>query len=477
MKTKTPAPAPFTRTLIPLAQTFRRNANRISAAVCVSFAFLVNTAEAQTSSTRDAARKPNIVLILADDLGYADLSCFGSDRIDTPHIDRMAEMGMKFTDFYVTAPLCTPTRASIMTGSYPSRVGLGAPLHVRAETGLHPEEITLPELLKSQGYATALIGKWHLGHHPKFYPTRHGFDFYYGTPLGHCFLTRSGSSFSDLFLRNEEEIPFPPIEDLTEDLTREAVQWIKANQNRPFFLFMSHPMPHGPVAASDRFRGQSDGGLYGDAVETIDWSTGELIKAIEELGLSQDTIVVFTSDNGAARNNWGVEEADWLGSNAPFRGYKHSAWEGGLRVPCVMWGPGRIPSGSVCSELATVMDFLPTFAAMAGAELPTDRVIDGRDISALMTGKPGAESPYDAFIYHVRHGDIAGIRVGSWKLLVDCESEHWRHEGDALYNLERDPGETNNVANENPEKVEQLKARLRAFEQELSQNMRSAGHL
>ena len=294
--------------------------NFLSGAVCVSFAFLASTAEAQTTSTCGAARKPNIVLILADDLGYADLSCFGSDRIDTPNIDRMAETGMKFTDFYVTAPLCTPTRASIMTGSYPSRVGLGSPLHARAEIGLNPEEVTLPELLKSQGYATALIGKWHLGHHPMFYPTRHGFDFYYGTPLGHCFLTRSGSSFSDLFLRNEEKITFPPIEYLTEDLTREAVQWIKANQTRPFFLFMSHPMPHGPVAASDRFRGQSDGGPYGDAVETIDWSTGELIKAIEELGLSQDSIVVFTSDNGAGRNNWGVEDADWLGSNAPFRG-------------------------------------------------------------------------------------------------------------------------------------------------------------
>ena len=426
-----------------------------------------------------ATERPNIILILTDDQGYNDLGCFGSDRIKTPHIDRMAAEGMRFTDFYVTAPICTPARASIMTGCYPSRVGLGTPLHTPDRIGLHEGEITLAERLKSQGYATACIGKWHLGHHPRFYPTRHGFDTYYGTPLGHCFATesmRKKGKYSDLFLRNEEKVPFPPIEDLTEVLTAEAVRWIKANQDDPFFLLLTHPMPHGPVAASERFRGKSAGGLYGDAVEAIDWSTGEIIKTIDELGLRQDTIVVFTSDNGACTNPWGVD-ANWFGSNAPFRGKKQQGWEGGLRVPCVMWGPGRIPAGATCSELATVMDFLPTFSAMAGAELPTDRVIDGKDISSLMLGEKGAKTPYDAFVYHVRFGKRSGVRMGDWKLIVDVDALTWKHKGTALYNLKKDPGETRDSASEYPEKVKELKARLSAFEREPNRTTRPVGAL
>jgi len=429
------------------------------------------------STERDEPSRPNIVLILADDLGYADLGCFGSDRIKTPHIDRMAAEGMRFTDFYATAPICTPTRASLMTGSYPSRVGLGTPLHTPDTIGLHEDEITLAELFKTQGYATACIGKWHLGHHPEFYPTRHGFDDYYGTPLGHCFMTetlRKKGKYSDLFLSGEKRIPFPSIENLTEVLTTEAVSWIKEHQEEPFFLFLSHPMPHGPVAASKHFRGKSAGGLYGDTVETIDWSTGEILKTIKELELEQNTIVVFTSDNGACTNPWGTK-ATWFGSNSPYRGKKQQGWEGGLRVPCVMRWPGRIPVGSVCSELATVMDFLPTFGAMAGAELPTDRVIDGKDIRNLLTGKPEAKSPYDAFIYHVRFGKRGGIRVGSWKLLVETDAVTWRHEGDALYNIKSDPGEEHNVASEHPDKVKQFKARLASFEEQLSKTMRPVG--
>jgi arylsulfatase A-like enzyme len=235
-------------------------------------------------------------------------------------------------------------------------------------------------------------------------------------------------------------------------------------------------MPPGPVAASKRFRGKSVGGLYGDAVEAIDWSTGKIIKSIRELGLQQDTVVAFTSDNGACTNRWGTK-ATWFGSNAPFRGKKQQGWEGGLRVPCVMWGPGRIPAGSSCSEIATVMDFLPTFGAMAGAELPADRTIDGRDIRALLAGKPGAKSPYEAFVYHVRFGKRAGIRVGDWKLLVDTEAVTWRHRGEALYDLKSDPGEEHNMASQFPDKVKELQARLRAFERELSQDTRPTGHL
>ncbi len=423
--------------------------------------------------------RPNIILILTDDQGYNDLGCFGSDRIKTPNIDRMAAEGMRFTDFYATAPICTPTRASIMTGCYPSRVGLGTPLHTPDTIGMHADEITLAELLKSRGYATACIGKWHLGHHPQFYPTRHGFDHYYGTPMGHCLKTemmRKRGDYSDLFLRDEESVPFPPFEELTRTLTEEAVNWIRANKQNPFFLFLSHPMPHGPVAASERFQGKSKGGPYGDAVEEIDWSTGEILKTIEEQGLVEDTIVVFTSDNGACTNPWGVD-AKWFGSNAPFRGKKQQCWEGGVRVPCVMWGPGRIPAGTTCDELTTVMDFLPTFSAMAGADVPTDRVIDGKNIQPLMTGQRGAKSPYAEFVFHARHGKRSGIRVGDWKLLVPTSATTWTHKGTALYDLKRDEGEKHNVAAQHPEKVKELKARLAAFNKELARTARPAGSL
>ena len=437
---------------------------------------LLLTAAASAVSPQPVKTKPNFIVILADDLGYGDLACYGSERIKTPNIDRMATEGIKFTDFYASAPICTPTRASLITGRYPSRVGLGAPLHTPDTIGLHEGEITLAELLKSQGYATSCIGKWHLGHQPEFYPTRHGFDHFYGTPLGHCFRTetmRKKGKFSDLFLRNEEVVPFPPIEDLTEVLTAEAVEWISANKDNPFFLFLSYPMPHGPVAASKRFKGKSAGGLYGDAVETIDWSTGEILKTIDDLGLGQDTVVIFTSDNGADTNAWGTE-ARWFGSNAPFRGKKQQGWEGGLRVPCVMWRPGQIPAGSVCFELATVMDFLPTFGAMAGAELPKGRVIDGKDITSLMLGEKDAKTPYDAFVYHVRFGKRSGVRMGDWKLIVDVDAKTWKHKGTALYNLKKDAGETRNCAAEHPKIVAKLRDRLDAFERDLQGSKGSA---
>jgi len=430
-----------------------------------------------SSASAHAGRPPNFIIILADDLGYGDLGCYGSEKIDTPQLDRMASEGLRLTDFYATAPICTPTRASLMTGCYPSRVGLGTPLHTPDRIGLNPEEVTIAELLQSKGYATACIGKWHLGHQPDFYPTRHGFDYYYGTPLGHCFRTermRKRGRYSDLFLRNETRVPFPPDEQLTQELTAEALEWIKSNREQPFFLYLSHPMPHGPVAASEKFRGQSQGGVYGDAVETIDWSTGEILQTLRELQLDQDTIVVFTSDNGADDGNWGVP-ANWFGSNAPLRGKKQQAWEGGLRVPCIAWGPGHLPSQVVLRELTSVMDFLPTFSAMAGAKLPEDRVIDGKDIRSLLMGETNAQSPYDAFIYHARFGKRAGIRMGKWKLLVDVDATTWHHQGSALYDLSADPGETSNLAKEHPEVVKRLRRRLDKFEQDLETNYREPG--
>ena len=423
----------------------------ISVAVFAYAASCCAYAEVQT-----AERRPNFILILTDDQGYNNLGCFGSKKMRTPNIDRMATEGIKFTDFYAAAPICTPTRAALMTGCYPPRVGLHTPLHTPDTIGIHPDEITLPELLKEKGYTTACIGKWHLGHHPPFYPTRHGFDTYFGTPLGHCFLAnRMKHERSDLFLKDEQIIPFPKLEDLTEVLTQQAVRFIKENRSRPFFLFLAHPMPHWELAASPPFRGKSAGGLYGDTIECIDWSTGQVLQAVKDSGLDQHTIVVFTSDNGPERKCGG--------SAAPLRGWKHSAYEGGMRVPCVMWAPGRIGPGQVCSEVASVMDFHPTFTRLAGAALPKDRSIDGHDIWPLMTGQQQAKSPYDKFFYHVRYGRLAGVRQGRWKLLRPLKAGAYSQKDVCLYDLEADIGETRNLAAEHPGIVERLTQEMDEF--------------
>jgi arylsulfatase A-like enzyme len=288
---------------------------------------------------------------------------------------------------------------------------------------------------------------------------------------------RARGEYSDLFLDDEKKIPFPPIEQLTETLTAEAIRWIEDHADEPFFLYLAHPMPHGPAAASERFRGQSEGGVYGDAVETIDWSTGEILKTLERLKLARQTVVIYTSDNGAdPAADWGVD-GDWFGSNAPFRGKKQQGWEGGLRVPCIAWGPGRIPAGTVCDQVATVMDILPTFARLGGAAVPDDRVIDGHDIRPLLFGEPAASSPYDAFIYHVRFGKIAGIRKDGWKLLIDVDARTWSHRGTALYNLEQDVAERHNMAAAHPEVVERLQAQLERFQRHLNQTSRPVGRL
>jgi arylsulfatase A-like enzyme len=288
---------------------------------------------------------------------------------------------------------------------------------------------------------------------------------------------RARGKYSDLFFNGEEKVPFPPIEQLTETLTAEAIRWIEEHAAEPFFLYLAHPMPHGPAAASERFCGQSEGGVYGDALETIVWSTGEILRTLERLKLARKTVVIYTSDNGADPTaDWGVD-ADWFGSNAPLRGKKQQGWEGGVRVPCIAWGPGRVPSGEVCDELATVMDILPTFARLAGAAVPDDRVIDGHDIRPLLFGEPGASSPYDVFIYHVRFGKVAGIRMDDWKLLIDVDARTWRHRGTALYNLERDVAERHNVAAAHPEVVESLKAQLERFKRDLSEMSRPVGEL
>ena len=412
----------------------------------------------------DVPNRPNLIVILTDDQGYADLGCFGSTTIETPHIDRMAREGVRLTSFYAAAPICTPTRAALMTGCYAARVGLSTPLHVYDRIGLNVEETTLPEMLRERGYRTACIGKWHLGHQPAYYPTRHGFDVYWGTPLGHMFnrpeVGKAVGDASDLFLAGEDVVPFPENADLTERLTEKAVRFIRANRSRPFFLLLSHPMPHEPLAVSPPFAGRSKAGLYGDVIECIDWSTGEILKVLEENGLAENTIVVFTSDNGPKQGH---------GSATPLRGFKHQPYEGGVRVPCVVWAPGQIPAGATIDSITTVMDIYPTFARLAGADFPSQQVLDGKDISPLLLAQKDTAPQRDEFFYFVRHGVLAGVRQGRWKLLIQEEKTE-----SELYDLETDLSESRNQAGQHPGIVDQLKGRMMQFEGELLRTKRPA---
>jgi len=443
--------------------------------------------------------KPNVVIIYADDQGYGDLSCYGAAKLKTPNIDRMAAEGMKFTDFYVTAPVCTPTRSSLMTGCYPKRVGLHHHVIFPNQTrGLHPDEVTLAELMKRAGYATACIGKWHLGHLPQFLPTSQGFDSYLGIPFSNDMWLPPNMTFAKdcrlgdglkvenlkgevkdrnkvPLMRNAEVIDYPVDQStLTERYTDEAVRFITAHKDSPFFLYLPHTMPHYPLHVSERFKGKSEAGLFGDVIECIDWSTGRILDTIRRLGLAEKTIVVYTSDNGPA-----------AGSAGPLRGKKGSTWEGGMREPCLMWGPGRIPAGAVCSEVATIMDMLPTFAGLAGARVPTDRVIDGKDIWPLMSGQADAKSPYDVFVYYSAQGNLDAIRQGHWKYRKAKPRQPRRKKGEKapppavakpeLYDLSKDIGETVNLADQHPDIVARLAKLMADFDAELEKTSRPMG--
>jgi arylsulfatase A len=415
--------------------------------VLYSFALLLLFASAPAIAT-----PPNFVVILTDDQGYGDLSCYGSETIKTPHIDRLAAEGARFTSFYAAAPICTPTRAALMTGCYAARVGLSTPLHVHDDVGLSPDETTLPEALQDLGYHTGLVGKWHLGHTPEHYPTRHGFDEYWGTPLGHMFdrpeNKKTKGDTSALFLEGEDELPFPEHGDLTERSTERAVRFIAENKAAPFFLLVAHSMPHEPLAVSERFAGKSAGGTYGDVIEAIDWSTGQIMDALKDHGLADNTVVIFTSDNGPKKGH---------GSAGPLRGNKHQAYEGGIRVPCVVWGPGRVVPKLEPDSIATMMDLYPTLVTMAGGEVLADQVRDGRNLGTLLSGSAG-QSGHEEFFYVVRHGVLAGVRQGDWKLL------HLKGKAEELYNLKEDLGEQENLAIAHPEIVARLRTRMKDFD-------------
>lgn len=410
------------------------------------------------------ASQPNIIVIFCDDLGYGDLGCYGSEKNRTPRIDNLAAEGMQFTDFYSSSPVCTPSRASLLTGCYARRVGLHEAetghwvLIPRNKRGMNPDEVTVAEALKSAGYSTACIGKWHLGDQPEHLPTAHGFDSHYGIPYSND-MQQAGRGDPPLPLVDGKTVIEAPADQstLTIRYTEKAVEFIEANQGTPFFLYLPHTFPHTPLFASPDFLGKSANGTYGDSVEEIDWSTGVILDALERLDLADNTLVIFTSDNGSNGRNGG--------SNAPLAGAKGGTMEGGMRVPMIARLPGKIPAKSTCSEVGTMMDFLPTFCAMSGAELPKAK-LDGYDISPLMFGNADAKSPYEAFFYY-RRRQLQAIRWGDWKWHLPLENTYpqWTNsektakgrEG-KLVNLATDLQEKNDVAAENPDVMKKMRA-------------------
>jgi len=434
--------------------------------------------------------KPNFIIIFTDDQGYQDLGCYGSLLIKTPNLDRMAEEGIRFTDFYSSNSVCSPSRASLLTGCYPTRVSIPDVLFPGGEMGLiglHPDEITIADLLKTRGYATCCIGKWHLGHKPDFLPTRQGFDMYYGIPysndmeidptmeLAPDIKLNNGMTVERIrteepkghwvpLMRDEKVIEYPCDQStLTKRYTEEAVEFIKENKNKPFFLYLPHTMPHVPLFASEKFRGKSKRGLYGDVIEEIDWSVGEILKTLKKLDLEDNTLVIFTSDNGP----WLQFKEDG-GCSLPLRDGKFTTYEGGMRMPCIMRWPGKIPAGRVCSEVAATIDFLPTIAHLADVPVPDDRIIDGKNIWPLMTAEPGANSPHEAYFYY-HENDLQAVRSGEWKLRKTDTVE--------LYNLREDISEKNNLADKHPDIVKRLSERMERFDRELKANARPPGKI
>lgn len=425
---------------------------------------------------QDETARPNVVLIFCDDLGYQDLSCFGSEKIATPNIDRMAAEGVRFTDFYSASPVCTPSRAALLTGSYPARVGLqSGVLFPNAKIGLNPNEVTIAKLLKERGYATMCIGKWHLGDAAAFSPKAQGFDAYFGVPYSNDMRIKRGDKLGPPLMRDGEIVEHPADQGtLTERYTEEAIRFITANKERPFFLYLPHTMPHVPLFVSERFKGKSKGGLYGDVVETIDWSVGRILASLKQLNLDGKTLVIFTSDNGP----WLIKK-EHGGAARPLRDGKGTTYEGGMRVPTIMRWPGKIAAGRKCDEVACMMDLLPTIAGLAGASVPKDRVIDGKDIAPLLLSAE-AKSPRETYFYHASAGPLQAVRSGKWKLHLPRRERVQQKDVDRpaeLYDLSVDVGETRNVAAGHPDVVERLTKLCQAHRDDLQKNSRPVGRV
>jgi arylsulfatase A-like enzyme len=409
-----------------------------------------------------AARPPNVVVIFIDDLGYGDIGPFGATKQLTPHLDRMAKEGMKLTSFYAT-PVCSVSRAQMMTGCYGARVSVPGVYFPGQSVGLNPSEVTVAERLKEKGYTTQMVGKWHLGDQPEFLPTRQGFDHYLGIPYSNDMLKKSAETKVPVvpLLRDEKIVELMDGEGqrrMVELYTKEAVDFIGRHKDQPFYLYFAHNAVHTPIYPGAAFAGKSQNGRFGDWVEEVDWSVGQVLDALRAQGLDKDTIVIFTSDNGP----WLTKGADG-GSAGPLRGGKGSTWEGGVRVPTLAWWPGRIPAGSVNDAVAATIDLLPTFVSLAGGTVPATPVIDGRDITPILLGQ-SKESAREAHYYFSGY-NLQAVRQGRWKLALVPQPEGNNikkgpktGDGLRLYDLDAEIGEQTDVAAQHPEVVVKLKA-------------------
>ena len=416
--------------------------------------------------------KPNIVFILTDDLGYADLSSYGSEFINTPHLDDMASVGAKLTSYYSSQAVCSASRAAILTGAYSNRIGINGAFGPKSKRGINQKELLISEMLKENGYKTGIFGKWHLGDADIFLPTRHGFDEFFGILFSNDmwpFHPEIPHAFPDDLLLYKNENPIETLidqSDLTKRITDESIRFINENKNNPFFLYIPHPQPHVPLFASKEFKGSTGKGLYADVITEIDFSVGRVLKALDDNGLSENTIVVFTSDNGP----W-LSYGDHAGSSGIFREGKGTAWEGGQRVPCIVKYPNKINSGTVIDEPLMGIDWLPTFANVTGSRMSSNK-IDGKNIWPLLISET-SKSPHEALYFYYRANELHAVRSGEWKLYFprSYRSLNGRNGGKdgipvkyeqnvvnekQLYNLKEDPSELNNILNDHPNIVSKL---------------------
>lgn len=442
---------------------------------------------------RGAGRLPNVVIIFTDDQGYGDVGVFGAKGFTTPNLDRMAAEGRKFTNFHVPQPVCSASRAGLLTGCYPNRIGIHGALGPGARHGLAATEVTLAQLVKQKGYATGMAGKWHLGHHAQFLPPQRGFDEYYGLPYSndmwpHHPEAKAGTYPPLPLIEGDKAIKVglghEDQEQLTTDYTARAVKFIERNKERPFFFYLAHNMPHVPLHVSSKFKGKSQQGLYGDVIMEIDWSVGEVLRALERHGLEKDTLVIFTSDNGP----W-LSYGNHAGSAGPLREGKGTCWEGGTRVPCIMRWPGRIPAGTTSADMLMTIDLFPTIAKLVGAELPK-HALDGRDVWPLLAGEPGARNPHEAYWFYYENNQLQAVRSGDgrWKLQLPhtfrtlngraggrdgtpVKYEQRKLDAPELFDLHADLAETNNVAAQHTEVVARLLKSVEAAREELGDSL------
>ncbi|MDO5980041.1 sulfatase [Flavivirga spongiicola] len=432
--------------------------------------------------------KPNIIILFTDDQGYGDVGSYGAKDIKTPNLDKMAAEGVRFTNFYVAASSCTPSRAALLTGCYPQRVGLPAVVDDLSNKGLSSAEFTIADYLKQNGYATGMFGKWHLGHHPEFMPTRHGFTEFYGIPYSMDmwpFHPKPSHQYPQVpVYSNETVVEYNPnVNQMTTVFTEKSVDFIKRNSNQPFMLYLPYSQPHVPLGVSDKFKGKSDGGLYGDVIMEIDWSVGEIIKAVDAAGISENTLILFTSDNGP----W-LTYGNHAGSSGGLREGKGTVFGGGQKVPFLARMPGSIPAGRVENQMATAMDILPTVLGITNTSMPRMNPMDGQDIWPLLTKKDKITSkPF----FFVKGNEVQAVRDGKWKLHLPHKYRVTLVKGNnglvgkqdnfggtielSLYNIEKDPAESRNLAGKNPKIVKRLRGLIEAFKEDLEQNSRPAG--